>query len=310
MKIVVVFNPVSGAGRSQATARSLAEQLEAAGHTAALAPTRLGSDDRWLDDDLKDAAVAVVVGGDGAVRLAAGPAARQQVPVYHLPCGTENLFAREFGMDSSAERVIKSINAMNTRRVDLGRANGRQFVLMCSVGYDAEVVHHLASRRGSAISHRSYIWPMIRQFLRWTPPTLTIQVDGTEVVHVRRGVVIVANSRQYAWRMDPVLPADMADGQLDVLYLPMRTRLGLFAWAIRCFRRRHMQHPQLIHARGRSIRVQSPQAAAYQLDGDPSDSSNKDVKEGSESDSNRDRPVDLAIEVCPAALTVLLPAEE
>jgi diacylglycerol kinase (ATP) len=315
VKVVVVFNPVSGAGKSQGMAQLLAQQVEAAGHSAILAPTRLEGDDRWLDDLLCGAGVAIVVGGDGTVRQTIGPASRLGIPLYHLPCGTENLFAREFGMNADASDVIRSIDENRVRQIDLGRANGSDFALMCSVGFDAEVVRDLSSRRGARISHRSYVWPVIRQFLRWTPPPVTIEVDGSKIVDTCRGMVIVSNSRQYAWRLDPVLCADMADGMLDVVFMPMRTRFDLIWWAVRCARRRQLAHPRIVHKRGRCVRVQTQDCASYQLDGDPSGQTtheaNSRVDSNPNNGSNRTDSgragLDLNIEVCPGALTILSP---
>jgi diacylglycerol kinase family enzyme len=315
VKVNVVFNPVSGSGKSQAAAQLLAQQLDVAGHSATLAPTRRASDNRWLDDLFGGSGAAIVVGGDGTVRQTIGPASRTGVPLYHLPCGTENLFAREFGMEADTSAVIRSIEANRVRQIDLGRANGCDFALMCSVGFDAEVVRHLSLRRGARISHRSYVWPVIRQFLRWTPPVVTIEVDGSRIVNNGQGMIIVANSRQYAWRLDPVLCADMADGMLDVMFMPMRTRFDLIRWATRCARRRQMAHPRIVHTQGRCVRVQTHDCTTYQLDGDPSGEPANEASErvdripknGSNFTDSDCPGLDLTIEVCPGALNILSP---
>ncbi len=120
----------------------------------------------------------VVVGGDGAMRLAAASAVRTGTPVYHYPLGTENLFSREFGMSASPAALLDALRSLRVEHVDVGVANGRTFLLMVSMGYDAEVIHDLSARRGGGISHLSYLGPLVRQLRRWRPPELTVRADG------------------------------------------------------------------------------------------------------------------------------------
>src|SRR5688572_2084966 len=175
----------------------------------------------------------VVVGGDGAVRLAAASASRAGVPIYHFPSGTENLFAREFGMNQSKKLLISAIEQFEVRSVDVGVANGLLFLSMVSVGYDAEVVHDLAARRGDSISHLSYVIPILTQLKRWQPPHLEVTVDGKPVSETCPGFVVVANSKHYGWQLNPAGRASMSDGLLDVAYFPACSRRELIGWAWR-----------------------------------------------------------------------------
>ena len=52
---------------------------------------------------------AVIVGGDGAMRLAAEPAAEAGVPLYHCPAGTENLVARYLGATNDPAGIVAAI---------------------------------------------------------------------------------------------------------------------------------------------------------------------------------------------------------
>jgi diacylglycerol kinase (ATP) len=266
---LIVYNPISGAGRAAAAGERLAHELRLAGHAALAVPTKLDPLRTWLDPQLQGVETLIVVGGDGAMRLAAPAAIRTGVPVYHLPLGTENLFAREFGMDRSARTLMRAMDAPRIRTIDTAVANGRVFLLMASIGFDAEVVHDLASRRGNSISHLSYVGPIVRQLRTWKPPELSIHVDGREIVARKQGFVVVGNSRQYGWRTDPAGRAMMDDGLLDLMFFPTTSRLGLCAWAVRCRTRRQWKRKDLVHVTGSSISVQSDHPFRFQMDGDP-----------------------------------------
>lgn len=187
------------------------------------------------------AEVMVVAGGDGSVHHAAGAAMGAGVPLYHLPCGNENLFAREFGMTRSVRRLSERIAAGRIERVDLGRIEAagvsRHFLLMASFGTDASVVHRLDAVRSRATGHLAYAVPSTVEFFRPHLPELTVVADGRAVVEGRRGLLVVANCRRYALGMDPCHRASMQDGRLDYLFMPCASSLGVVAWGLRCFRR-------------------------------------------------------------------------
>lgn len=269
MKVMVLFNPVSGRGLSASAAQEVDVALTSSGHVAVCTPTRLEPTEAWLDQALREVELAVIVGGDGAMRMAGAAAARTGTPVYHFPCGTENLFAREFGMNRDPTLLLRAIEKFQTKRVDVGTVNGRAFLLMLSVGFDADVVHDLASTRGKSISHWTYFMPILRQFFEWKAPLLRIDVDGRCIVDHQPGFFVVGNSRQYGWRFDPAARAVMDDGVLDAVFFPARGRIELLAWSLRCRARRHLRHPRLKYVTGRQLTLTCDHPLRFQIDGDP-----------------------------------------
>jgi diacylglycerol kinase family enzyme len=311
VRILIVFNPISGSGRAAAAAERAAARLREHGHDVGTLTTRLEPTREWLDPALENINLLVVAGGDGAMRLAAPAACRCNIPVYHLPLGTENLFAREFGMDASPETLVKAIERNQLRTIDIGLANGRWFLLMASVGFDAEVVHELAGTRGGSIRKSTYIAPIIRTMRTWTPPVLDIEVDGRPIVTGQPGMAVIANSRQYGWRIDPAGRADMSDGLLDVVFMPAKSITQVAMWTLRCRFRRQFHQGKLIFARGRSVVVRSDRPHHYQLDGDPPGVIKEMLPSGFEGDGHAGtedeagRPLCLRLDVCPAVLRVL-----
>ncbi|MCI0365413.1 MAG: hypothetical protein L0219_16215 [Phycisphaerales bacterium] len=293
---------MAGAGRAAAAAARALEALREYGNDAVLEPTRIEPTTQWLDGILRGSDLLVVVGGDGAVRMAAGAASRRGVAVYHLPLGTENLFAREFGMDDRVETLVRAIEKFEVREVDVGVANERPFLLMASVGYDAEVVHDLAQRRGKSISHWSYVAPVLAQIRRWQPPVLEVWVDGERIDDGGPGFVVVGNSRHYGWRLNPCGRASMSDGELDVAYFPTRGRLAMVRWAVRCRLQRHLAHKRLAYRVGRKVRIASAATQRYQLDGDP-----PGPAESAPAGNGAGVGFELHVGVRPKALRVLTP---
>lgn len=296
MDVAVAYNPTAGRGRGAMLARSLGERLKAEGFSVELMDRGPASP---LDDILPavaDARALVVVGGDGSVHAMASIARATRTPIYQVPTGTENLFAREFGMDRRAETLIAALRAGRTAMIDLGVCNQRPFLLMCSVGFDANVVHRLARVRNGPIRHASYIRHIAAEL--WSPAfvPLTISVDGRRIVDHRPGFAVVANSRQYALRLDPALRADMSDQSLDVVFTPFDSRAGLAAWTLGMRMRTHMTRRGLVYERGSRITIEGG-PARYQLDGD--------APHASAVEPAPMTPIEISVQ--PAAIRVLLP---
>ena len=296
--LLILYNPLAGGGKAHDAARRIETLLRGAGYETGLAPTRAEAGhetDSGLPARLAAARTLIVVGGDGAVRSAADAAIGSRTPLYHVPLGTVNLFAREFAMTGRPRCLLGALRDHRVRWVDAGLAGGRRFLLMASVGFDAQVVHDLASRRGASISRLSYLGPLVRQMRRWRPPKLAVTVDGAPLDLPGAGMVVVANCRRYMWGLNPAARADMTDGKLDVVYLPIRGRADLLRWMGRCLRGRHRAHPRLVHCLGSSVRIDCDEPQPVQLDGDPS----PDLAGGGSGTLN--------VEIQAAVLPVLLP---
>ncbi|NCF39764.1 MAG: hypothetical protein GWP75_06555 [Planctomycetia bacterium] len=274
MSTLVIYNPISGAGRAHQLAVGLERAAGEAGLEVVLMPTRPEPPDSWLRTPLVSHDRLVVVGGDGAVRAAAAEAAHADVPLIHLPAGNENLFAREFEMTDDLDEVVRRLRTGVIRRIDLASvaADGgpaEMMVLMASVGFDADVVHDLASRRRGPVRHLSYLLPAIRSFLRFAPAGMQVTVDDGGIIDAGVAIMMVANARQYACRLDPAARARMDDGRLDLLVLPCRGRLGLLRWMLTLVRRRQLEDRRTMYLEGRRFRLEFDKPVHWQLDGDP-----------------------------------------
>ncbi len=323
MQTVLVFNPVSGKGKAQANVEAVSRALQTAGHTTTLVETQRSDSKSWLLPKLADCDLLIVCGGDGTVLLVLDSVLESGVPIYHMPEGTENLFARGFGMSAQPDKVVAAVNRFRQVKVDVGQANGQRFLLMASLGFDAEVVHDLAVRRAGSISHLSYIRPMLRQLFRWRPPPLRVVIDGRDLLDVhaapslsdfeeqvngqvsmqsstRRGFVIVANSRCYALGLNPAPQASIQDGQLDVVFVPVRRAWHVLWWLLLLLCGRFQHSRRISVGQGRVIEISAASRQRFQLDGDPAeDVANVDC----------DGPWQLSVTVKHGQLSVIVPAD-
>ncbi len=254
MRAVLLINPRSGRGRAPRNGHSIACALKDRGHEAQI--FTFGQASPLDATDLGGADALIVVGGDGSVHHASRAAIEAGVPVYHAPSGNENLFAREFSMRPDPKSVLNALEHGPTERVDLARCNGLSFLLMCSVGPDASVIRRLNRARRRPTGHMAYMRPVLGETLRPYTPRMRVLVDGRPLVDSRRGMVIIANCRQYALRADPCPHASMTDTLLDVVFLPCATAVGALRRLVQCRMRRQERSRAILTARGSTVRVE------------------------------------------------------
>lgn len=280
MTVVCIGNTKSGRGLTRRLLRRFIDRLESRG----IRVLQLTLNDPGLPDSaqfdphrFKGARAILAFGGDGTVNAVTDAAIRTRTPVYHIPCGNENLIARRYGMNRDPELFLRALAEHRVIHADVGLANhtnpGRRFLIMATVGPDARVIERLHHTRTKALGHLAYLEPVLREATAPYMPRLTVTVDGQITVEDRPGWLIIANDREYAARLNFAPDAGPLTRSLTAVFLPGTNLRDCINWTLRAWTRRHTQDPRMIKATGTSIRVESTadQADArlvFQLDGE------------------------------------------
>jgi len=269
--LLVILNPISGYARSRQLPIRLRRRLEEEGFEAYFHITCGPDDAKRAASGAADRFDAIVVaGGDGTIREVIDGLAGRSVPLAILPTGTENLLAKELKVPSNnLEALIASLKGGRLQNLDLALANGRHFLMVSGVGFDAEVLHHLLRYRTSNITHLTYFWPIWRTFWEYAFPPISAWVDGEKLVDNQRGLLFVSNIRRYAVGLRICMQARCDDGLLDVCFYPCTHQIPLLLHAWRTVWGRHVRQGGAVYRQGRTVRVESNQRIAFQTDGDP-----------------------------------------
>ncbi len=231
---------------------------------------------------------AIILGGDGTVRSVVEHLLNRQSqldstppPMLIVPTGTANLVARHVGHRWStdpthgAAEIAQTIRTNLKRRLDVARVNGRVMLAMCGVGFDADVVHDLADRRRGAITKLSYIGPITRRLIRFTPPLIRVDGDGQRIFE-GPATVIAANMPEYGAGFSIAPEARSNDRLLDLTILPMNSSWDAIGCAIRAARGK-LKPPRAMLLRASHIRIEGNRIegnriegnAKVQIDGEP-----------------------------------------
>lgn len=268
--VAIQRNPTSGAGKRTQPIHDLIRQLRVLGIRPRLFSSRADFDTAVNDPVRRPQLIAAVAaGGDGTVLDLVNR--HPELPLCVLPLGTENLLAKHLKIPRDGRAVADMIARGHRRRLDLGRLNGRHFLVMVSAGFDAAVVHQVhAGRKGGHVRHTSYIGPILNSLWGFRPQTQTLRVTIDEETVVHEGqVVVVANLESYALNLGVVPNADGADGVLDARVFSIRSVPSLLRMVWSIWRGTHEHSPEVVRLTGRRFRIESDIPVPLQADGDP-----------------------------------------
>jgi diacylglycerol kinase family enzyme len=177
-----------------------------------------------------DADALVVYSGDGGYNEVLNGLAAD-VPVGFLPGGGTSVLSRALGLPhdpvAAAERVAESLAVGRTRRITLGRVNGRRFAFAAGIGVDAGAVRRVDElgrredgRRPGDLAFALAVVRVLAAERMHIEPKLEVKGFG------RAASVFVANGAPYTYaRGVPVPIAPDADFELGLdLVAPVRIR--------------------------------------------------------------------------------------
>lgn len=151
------------------------------------------------------AELVATLGGDGTLNEAAAALSGTGVPLYPLPGGSQNVFAKLLGLPSeivdSTARLLELADRWPLRRVDLGRVNDRVFTFAAGVGLDASVVAKVDANpeRKARLKQWSYVQSGITVFLRsyaLRQPRIVVESDEGESTAT---TVLVQNGESFTF---------------------------------------------------------------------------------------------------------------
>ena len=302
MNALLIVNPAAGQGKPQDALGSMQAALKPF-VGGVVVTQKAGDAERAARTAAERGFDAVLVaGGDGTVNEAVnglltasfGPNA---LPLGLVPLGTQNVLAHEMGLAPASDfaPVLACLQAGKTRRLDVGLAGMRYFVLMAGFGFDAAVVRDVRGSVKELVGPAAYALATLGTLAKYQSTAITLTLDG-ETVRSDAFLVVVANAASYASRWVKLAPfAAPDDGWLDVcVFERPKTgrdfdRIGFASQMVSVLARRPLRGPGVRYYRAKNMTLASVPPIGGQIDGE----------------TFGETPV--SIRVIPSALTVFVP---
>lgn len=299
-RAMLIVNPRSGPWDVRRELPVVLNHLETHGWRTTLHQTERPGEATQLAQQARDEDLdaVFVVGGDGTINEVINGLAESSVALGVLPGGTGNVWAKELGLPTRSPRhllpLVDAVRVLvpgSSRRIDLGRANGRYFLQWAGLGLDAEVTYAMEprTRRQRRLGTLTYIVAGLAAAANLVGTRVRVWIDD-ERVYRRSILIVISNSQLYGGKVRIATDARLDDGLLDVNVFAgtgfasaIRTVLGVVTGL-------HVRDPRHSFYRGSVIRVEAEKPMAIHVDGEPFGTT----------------PLECA--VVPRALTVLVPA--
>jgi diacylglycerol kinase family enzyme len=269
--ITVIHNPIAGNGRARrkfgATLRAL-ERLGARialletggpGHARDLARECAGKPPAERPD------ILVVAGGDGTINEAANGILGTSLAMAVIPMGTVNLLAMELALPEDPGALAEVIANGPIRPIFTGYVGDRLFLVVASVGFDADAVNAVSSRLKQSIGKWAYVYAGFRRWLAGGAEDYGLLVENEER---RVSGVLVANGLYYGGPFSCVERASVFRPELFACFLKESGRWGIILTVGALLFGRFAKRKGVSITEIETVDVRDPVGEPVQADGD------------------------------------------
>ena len=275
MRRIIIYNPRARATHATRLSQAADAKLAANGGyelKVPRSPNEATSLAREAAQDGYDQVIAA--GGDGTINAVVEGLVGSQTALGIVPLGTGNAAGSNLNLQAgdiaaALDLIIKG----NTRRVDLGRMNGRHFLTMGGVGLDAQVAHELHDAWKRRLGKSAFIRQFFRSTLSYKLPHCHLEITGGEedlILDEPLWAVLICNMSIFTWRVSVAPQASPDDGQLDFIIFHRCGTSELVSIAARnfLFGADISRSPYVTIAQGRHMQINVQPPAYWQTDGD------------------------------------------
>jgi YegS/Rv2252/BmrU family lipid kinase len=267
MPLTLLVNPSSARGRTLKLLPQVEHELD-----ARRIPFRVERT-RGLEDGVERALraveaseVPIVISGDGLVGAIGGAMAGAETPLGLIPGGRGNDLARVLGIPDDPLSAVAVLAAGESRRIDVGEANGKRFLGIVSVGFDSEA-NRLANETSFVRGNLVYAYAALRTLLSWKPARFTVRV-GEERVRLSGYSVSVANSRAFGGGMYIAPNAELDDGEFDIISVGEVGKLRFVSNLPKVFKGTHVDEDEVRVFRASQLELTASRPFPVYADGE------------------------------------------
>ena len=211
--------------------------------------------------------LVIIGGGDGTVNCALDALAEMKLPLGIIPLGTANDLARTLQIPASIKTACDIIAKGQTRKIDLGRVNGKYFMNVSSMGLSVSITRALDKKTKKRWGVFAYFVAAFKVLLNSRPFIATIRSD-TEEVKVRTLQIAVGNGRYYGGGMLVAQDAAIDDDRLDLYSLEVDKWWQMIPMLIAMRRGEHDSLKRVRNLSSKHFVITSPKPHSINTDGE------------------------------------------
>ena len=209
------------------------------------------------------------IGGDGTVNEIVNGIAGTKAALGVIPAGSGNDFIRSIHGEYQGKEIVTDTIRGQERSIDLARANGKYFINISSIGFDADVVSNAQKfkRLPYIPGSMAYLFSLIYTIFKNKTCEVKVTIDDKEI-NIKILLAAVANGRFYGGGMLPAPDAALDDGLLDICLVREVNRLKILTLFPKYMKGEHGEIEYVSFKRAKKIKIQSKDTIALNIDGE------------------------------------------
>lgn len=266
-KSLFIINPISGTGKQGTFLKILSQSFSDPKYFYDTVYTEYSGHATIIS---KDAAnkynLIVAVGGDGTVNEVAKGLIGSNCVMGIVPIGSGNGLARHLRLPIKVKESLEIIKEGKIQIIDTATLNGKHFVNVAGVGFDAHIAHLFANskKRGPI----PYAKIATIEFQKYKSKKYEVTI-GDKTYNMKAFLISFANSAQFGNNAFISPNAIIDDGLLDFCLMSEFPKLEAGQMAIKLFNGRMDKSKYMNIIRGTNIKVRSEEGLIGHLDGEP-----------------------------------------
>jgi diacylglycerol kinase (ATP) len=276
-RLLVIVNPSAGRRRRRFLKQTL-EEVQRLGAEVVLRETAARGDAEAYAREAGQEAVGdaggrfdarfdaiVAAGGDGTANEIANGLAGSSLPLAVIPLGTANVLAHEIGMPSRAAGIARVLAFGPARAIWPGEIDGRRFLMMAGIGFDARVVEGVDEALKRHFGKLVFVREILRELFRNRSYRCRV-VSGGIVSEAES--IIFTKGHFYAGRFVLVHEARLEEPKLFMVLFHKGGRYAIIKYLIALARGRLDRRSDIRVVATEEAMVMASDAGPVEADGD------------------------------------------
>lgn len=277
-KYLFLVNPVAGGGKALGFVKDIDDEMRGSGLDYKILTTTKPDEATEMVESNREFDICVAVGGDGTVNeVARGILNRGTGALGIIPGGTGNDLGKSLGIKENHFDALRVLIEGKTRKIDLGRVEGRYFFNIASLGFDSEVVRHTDQIKKYVKGRTSYILGVLTALVVYRKKKIVINIDGL-ILEKNATLAAVGNGKYYGGGMKILPMAELDDEMLDICIVKDISNLRILTLFPTIFKGNHVKYPKYVEFhKGSKIGVRIFGKSLLNVDGELFDIEDKEI---------------------------------
>ncbi|WP_432403987.1 YegS/Rv2252/BmrU family lipid kinase [Wukongibacter sp. M2B1] len=271
MKVLLIYNPVSGSGIFKNYLDYIIEKFQEKDFQ--IIPYRISSKDTLdnilLNLDENEYKKILIAGGDGTINRIVNKLVKYDInlPIGIFPVGTANDYAQYFNLPRTIEEMTDIVLRDNYTYCDIGIANDKYFINVASLGFLIDISQKTDTKFKNNLGVLAYYLKGIEELPNLK--AINVKVTAKEIDFNDEIYFMLIMNGKSAGGFKKIAPlSSLSDGLLDVFIFKKCPSIELVPLMLKVVNGEHFNSPHVIYFQTDELIVDCDRQVGTDLDGE------------------------------------------